>query len=226
MATSTTRVGLRKPGEADNVIVLTDINDNLDDIDNHLGFYVCTSATRPTGTDRFTGRTILETDTGNRYYWTGTDWFLMNKLFKRKTAIESVSSTTLQDDNHIFFTLDPGTWLIDFYGHVNGHATNDINVAWNFSGSSTLTSRSVMGGAGSSGDSANASEFKGEAVSITATVGYAIDTTDGTFIMEKIIVIATTSGVLQMQWARAANVTPGTPTDLTVGTRATAERVA
>src|SRR5688500_12750202 len=36
MATSTTNYGLRKPASADNVIVLTDISDNMDDIDTEL----------------------------------------------------------------------------------------------------------------------------------------------------------------------------------------------
>lgn len=36
MATSTTNYALRKPATADNVIVLTDISDNMDDIDTEL----------------------------------------------------------------------------------------------------------------------------------------------------------------------------------------------
>src|SRR5688500_12720830 len=105
MATNTARAAIRKPDDADNVSALLDIRTNFDQIDEHLGYLVCTSGTRPTCTDRFTGRTIFETDTNNRYVWTGSEWFILNKLYKRKTAIESVSSTTLQDDNHIFFTL-------------------------------------------------------------------------------------------------------------------------
>lgn len=74
MATNTTRASLRKPGTSDFVTVGTDINDNMDQIDQHLGHLECTSATRPTGTDRFTGRTIWETDTGLTYLWDGAAW--------------------------------------------------------------------------------------------------------------------------------------------------------
>ena len=35
---------------------------------------VCTSSTRPTGTQRYTGRTIFETDTGRLRTWNGSAW--------------------------------------------------------------------------------------------------------------------------------------------------------
>lgn len=35
---------------------------------------VCTSSTRPTGTQRYVGRFIYETDTGRMYVWKGSAW--------------------------------------------------------------------------------------------------------------------------------------------------------
>lgn len=73
MATFTNRLLLRKPdpnpATGDNVNVATDINDSMDKLDAAVGFMICTSATRPTGTERWNGRGILETDTKKAYVW-------------------------------------------------------------------------------------------------------------------------------------------------------------
>jgi len=74
MATFTSRLGLRKPATGDNVNVTTDLNDNNDKVDLHIGDYVCTSSTRPTGVNLFTGRTIFETDTKQWLMWDGSSW--------------------------------------------------------------------------------------------------------------------------------------------------------
>lgn len=79
-ATFTTRLGLRKPDPdpvtGDNVNVQTDINDSMDKLDAAVGFFVCTSGTRPVGADRWDGRQIYETDTRRTYMWAAalTTW--------------------------------------------------------------------------------------------------------------------------------------------------------
>lgn len=76
MATTTTRLGLRKPDPdpftGDFVDAQADLNDNWDNIDGKMGYTICTSGTRP-GTP-FEGQPIIETDTGDAYVWSGVDW--------------------------------------------------------------------------------------------------------------------------------------------------------
>jgi hypothetical protein len=73
MATSTTRLGLRKPDPdpvtGDDVDVQADLNDNYDKIDGVVSATVCTSGTRPT-TTAFIGQIIFETDTAFLYICT------------------------------------------------------------------------------------------------------------------------------------------------------------
>lgn len=83
MATQTTRLLLRKPDPnpttGDLVNVVTDINDSMDKLDAAVGHLICTSGTRPTGTDRWDGRQIYETDTRRNYMWSAalTTWLPM-----------------------------------------------------------------------------------------------------------------------------------------------------
>lgn len=83
MATTTTRLLLRKPDPnpttGDLINVTTDISDSMDKLDATAGFTVCTSGTRPTGTDRWDGRQIYETDTRRTYMWANalTTWLPM-----------------------------------------------------------------------------------------------------------------------------------------------------
>lgn len=72
MATTTTRLGLRKPARTDLVAVLTDLDGNYDAIDAAVGITVCTSTTRPS--TPYDGQSIYETDTHNRLVWDGSGW--------------------------------------------------------------------------------------------------------------------------------------------------------
>jgi len=80
MATSTTKLGLRKPDPdpttGDFIDVVTDVNDSMDKLDAAVGTFICTSGTRPVGSLRWDGRDIFETDTRRRYMWSTTvnDW--------------------------------------------------------------------------------------------------------------------------------------------------------
>lgn len=71
MATSTTRLALRKPDPSvggDNINVALDLNGNWDKVDAVAGFTVCTSGTRPN--PAWQGQPIYETDTGKAYVCT------------------------------------------------------------------------------------------------------------------------------------------------------------
>lgn len=72
MATSTTRLGLRKPANPDVVNVVSDVNANMDKIDSSVNLFPCTSATKPALP--FTGQLILLTDAQVVQCWTGTQW--------------------------------------------------------------------------------------------------------------------------------------------------------
>jgi hypothetical protein len=71
MATTTTRLGLTKPDFVD-VVDISELNTNADDIDAAVGAAVVTSTTRP-GTP-WSGQIIYETDTLSAKIWNGTAW--------------------------------------------------------------------------------------------------------------------------------------------------------
>lgn len=76
MATSTTRLGLRKPDPdpvtGDDINVALDISGSMDKIDAAVGCAVCTSGTRPGSP--WQGQLIFETDTGKVQVWNGSAW--------------------------------------------------------------------------------------------------------------------------------------------------------
>lgn len=66
--TTTTKLGLVKPTPGTNEPVdLTVANTDRDKLDDAVGAKICTSSTRPTGTDAWAGRIIRESDTGFMY---------------------------------------------------------------------------------------------------------------------------------------------------------------
>ena len=71
MATTTTKLGLTKPDFVD-VVDISELNTNADEIDAAVGFTVCTNATRPASP--YTGQSIFETDTGDSFIWDGSAW--------------------------------------------------------------------------------------------------------------------------------------------------------
>jgi hypothetical protein len=78
MATFTTRLGLRKPNNTTDLVnVVTDLDDNFDDIDAAIGWLICTSTTRPGSP--WQGQPIYETDTKTYRVWNGTRWAIINR---------------------------------------------------------------------------------------------------------------------------------------------------
>ena len=71
MATNTTKLGLIKPDFVD-VVDISDLNSNADDIDAAVGSTIVTSITRPVSP--FTGQVIFETDTELSFVWDGLTW--------------------------------------------------------------------------------------------------------------------------------------------------------
>ena len=71
MSTTTTKLGLIKPDFVDNVDI-SEINDNMDDLDAAAGASIVTSGTRPASP--WAGQVIYETDTLSAKIWNGTAW--------------------------------------------------------------------------------------------------------------------------------------------------------
>ena len=71
MATTTSKLGLIKPDFVD-VVDISELNSNADDIDAAVGSTIVTSATRPVSP--FTGQVIFETDTELSFVWDGSTW--------------------------------------------------------------------------------------------------------------------------------------------------------
>lgn len=92
MPTFTTRLGLIKPGYADDVDV-ADLNANADDIDAVIGAPVVTSTTRPGSP--FTGQLIYESDTSNTLVWDGTAWQTVSSSSLLAETTEKTADYTL-----------------------------------------------------------------------------------------------------------------------------------
>lgn len=90
---------------------------------------VCTSSTRPTGTQRYTGRTIFETDTGKIRTWNGTNWVGpgFQVLGAKTTAQGSITTVTDITGLTATWTADATRlYRISWKFLVIGTATNDI----------------------------------------------------------------------------------------------------
>ena len=74
MATTTTKLGLTKPDFVD-VVDISELNTNFDDIDEAAGADLVTSSTRP-GTP-WAGQVIFETDTSKSFVWDGSAWQIL-----------------------------------------------------------------------------------------------------------------------------------------------------
>jgi len=71
MATNTTRLGLIKPDFVD-VVDISELNSNADDIDAAVGAAIVTSGTLPGSP--WAGQFVYETDTLSAKIWNGTAW--------------------------------------------------------------------------------------------------------------------------------------------------------
>lgn len=68
----TSKLLLIKPTTAENADI-AQINANMDEIDSNAGAFICTSTTRPTGTNRFSGQFAYETDKHRLIQWDATN---------------------------------------------------------------------------------------------------------------------------------------------------------
>lgn len=133
-----------------------------------------------------------------------------------KSASESVtSSTTLQDDDHLFTTLAVGTYWVDLVLTATGGA-GDIKTAWTNTGTMSVIGRSVLGPTVSSADVSNGS-MNSRGVTFTSNQSFATDGTNSSAIYERLLVDVTVEGTIQLQWAQATS--SGTATQLSTSSR-------
>jgi hypothetical protein len=140
-----------------------------------------------------------------------------NRQFVRKTADESVtSSTTMQDDNHLFFSVPANattTWCAVLWG-VGGNAAGDLNMRWTFPANATLTwgqfalNNSVA--SGSSGSVETQAIYQ-TTVSPTSNTPVGLSTVPNVIRVEGIIRTGVTAGTVTLQWAQlGSNATAST----------------
>ena len=142
MATTTTRLGLRKPATTDVVNVTTDISDNMDTIDSEVGIEVVTSFP----TDPYAGKLVMRNDLGNQLYVFGGLVWLRIMVEEQQTAIMApvedwdttgiASFTNMAYDAYtptvsVTFTAPPsGIVYVTTTAALEGSAGTTAYVAW------------------------------------------------------------------------------------------------
>lgn len=120
MASTTTRLGLRKPAPSDAVDVTADLSNNMDALDAAVGIAVCTSTSRPSAP--YPGQQIRETDTGLSWYWdtTGTPaWVMMNRNIIMVTSTTRPTGSSLfsglmiyETDTNLVYVYNGAAWIL------------------------------------------------------------------------------------------------------------------
>jgi len=215
MGTQTSRLKLLKPDVTDNVNVLSQLNANYDSIDAAIGTFICTSTTHPTGTNRFQGQIIFETDTLRSYIWTGGGWTRIQTdqdfgTVKRDTddLTTFTNTTTMTNDTQLFVVLGAGNiYTVDTTIHVSGPTAADFKMNWTFSGTLNYSARSVFGPHASVADDTNMTAIINYASALATAIPYGTDGGHVSVIRESLYLDVNTAGVLQLMGAQVtANV--------------------
>lgn len=159
MSTTTTRLKLRQPergigGAPDDLVnVSSDVNSNMETIDQKINCQVVTSANRPT--EPFTGQFIFETDTQYVLMWDGTSWVVIgaDKFAKGKVGIATkntdnalTASTENGPDQTITFTArSDRRYQVEWHFYLKGPAqVNNARFRW-ATGTSVTTTGTQIG---------------------------------------------------------------------------------
>lgn len=184
------------------------------DVDLYLMSQViirCTSGTRPLSPAQ--GWHIYETDTSRFLVYNGSAWVQEGSvvLSAYKSADESITSTTaLQDDNHLFVSVEANTaYLIDlfFLWHGSGNA---IRVGWSYPSGTTGTYVPMLGGnfasqaLGTAAKNADVYTITPFDISATYEHGYGIGPTDiSGALIKGTIITSSTAGTFRFRWAQS-----------------------
>jgi hypothetical protein len=150
MATTTTRLGLTKPANSENIDIAI-INTNMDNIDGKINFSPVTSATRPAAP--FSGQSIRETDTGRTYVHAGTvpasaGWIQIPNVAANFDLGSSVVINWGADTNiyrSAANTLKTDDALV-VVGAVTASAALTVGTNLTVSGSAAITGNTTVGG--------------------------------------------------------------------------------
>jgi hypothetical protein len=136
VATTTTRLALRKPASGDTVNVSTDIGASMDTLDAAVGATNVTAATRPGSP--FTGQFIVETDTNRTYVYDG-GWLLVGSMVAIKTTDNTVNNTaTLASDSQLTLPVEASTtYALEMYLDYSSATTPDAKVSLSVPASAT-----------------------------------------------------------------------------------------
>lgn len=104
MATTTTRLSLRKPDTTDTVNVETDLNDNYDTIDTEMG----AQAVASNPSSPYTGKIIMRSDDDNRVYiYNGASWQEALIVENIMAAQQVVSASDVTTSSTSYTSLSP-----------------------------------------------------------------------------------------------------------------------
>jgi hypothetical protein len=155
MATTTTRLGLTKPDFVD-VVDISELNSNADDIDAAVGAAVVTSSTRPAVP--WSGQIIFETDTNNTLVWDGTAWEAVSGII----PAGSISATELASDAVTTAKiLDANVTRAKLATNLAAFTAREVITASNASwpvpslGNNTIVRVTVIGAGGGGGNGIN-----------------------------------------------------------------------
>ena len=141
-------------------------------------------------------------------------------VYVDKTAGETVtSSTTMQDDNHLFHdfaaSTEGHTYRVQAALHVTGAAAGDIKVDWSTTGTIVTAKKRQCRGpdTGTADVTASAAYRTSGGHALADDITYGCDGTNTSAITEEFVVAITAAGRLQMRWAQ--NASSGTATTVT-----------
>lgn len=171
------------------------------------GIFICTSGTRPAHQE---GRVIYETDTDVLKMSNGSAWNDVapaTSLFVRKTANESVtSSTTLQNDDQLVLAVAANTtYVLDMMLIYSGAEAGDLQLNWTVPTGATMDYRwdgpptSITGTSDGDTRYGALNAPPGTSTAIGATAGNLIAFGRG------LLVVGGTAGNVQLQWAQSSS---------------------
>lgn len=176
-------------------------------------------------TDGSSGTTLYVKESGTGTTgWTAVTTSTETKVVK--SADETVTNNTLQDDNELLFAIGASqTWVWECWVSAMGNAagvTSDFKFAWTWPSSPTRAKWSMINGADTSAawdfTRQNTQTVSGTAVAVagnTVAVGY---------LMKGVIVNGANAGNVVLQWAQ--NSTNATGSTIEAGSFLVAQRVA
>lgn len=153
MSTNSQRLNLKVPDGSD-PFLRTDFVQNLNNLDNYPGNWICTSTTRPTWGASQAGMCITETDTRRTVLWTGTTWREM--LYGPAIWWGSLRpGVQIGADTVVAYTV--GTFTVNRPGTLLGIITTEIGLPGN--GYIDGNVRCMLDGAQANWDGSGAGEY-------------------------------------------------------------------